>query len=39
VELLDDVATLTAMRRDGRAYVVAEHSTERFRERLAALID
>jgi glycosyltransferase involved in cell wall biosynthesis len=38
-ELLDDVATLAALRRDGRAYVVAEHSTERFRERLAALID
>jgi glycosyltransferase involved in cell wall biosynthesis len=38
-ELLADVATLAALRRSGREYVVAEHSTERFGERLAAIID
>jgi glycosyltransferase involved in cell wall biosynthesis len=34
LELLDDAATLAAMRRRGRDYVVREHSPERFRRLL-----
>lgn len=34
-DLLGDAARLAAMRRDGRAYVVREHSPERFRALLA----
>jgi glycosyltransferase involved in cell wall biosynthesis len=38
VELLGDVARLTAMRRCGREYVAREHSPERLRELLNAAI-
>lgn len=37
-DLLEDVATLTAMRRQGREYVVREHSPARLAELLAAAL-
>jgi glycosyltransferase involved in cell wall biosynthesis len=37
-ELIEDAATLTAMRRRGRAYVEREHSPARFRELLGAAL-
>lgn len=37
--LLADVGTLAALRRAGREYVVEHHSTQRFRELLAAVLD
>ncbi len=39
LELLGDVATLTAMRRRGRDYVAREHSPERLRAALAEVLD
>jgi glycosyltransferase involved in cell wall biosynthesis len=39
LELLGDAATLAAMRRRGRDYVVREHSPGRLRERLGEVLD
>jgi len=38
-DLLEDVATLSAMRRLGRDYAVREHSPARFRQLLAAAFE
>jgi glycosyltransferase involved in cell wall biosynthesis len=38
-ELLESPATLAELRREGRQYVVREHSRARLRERLAELLD
>jgi hypothetical protein len=39
VELLEDAATLAAMRRRGRDHVVREHAPARLRELLAAAFE
>jgi glycosyltransferase involved in cell wall biosynthesis len=38
-ELLEDTATLSAMRRQGRAYVLREHSPSRFLALLEAAFE